>query len=406
MNLTAAQIKTLNILLDKYERSKTYEGMNIVTQNFTVEPTAIWKEYTSDFTDVGKIKDFEADMEFLEKQGLLVLKRSRGEIAKITACNDHISEYYDILHRRSKKDAIQEEINFYRDWSKKGNPLVISYCEEQLERISSRKKTSVTMETAECIFRLLTYLMDNKNELLERELSTIVLSDSKLFETKYRSKICKLLREYMDFEDKLEGIDNEREREKIILEELGIYTNPSYVYLKGNVRIELNNGEYLKIGEEPIALSSEFIRKIVSITIESSRIVTVENMTSFHRIDDDGNTYIYLAGYHNTEKQQLLKRIAAENPGRKWLHFGDIDPDGFYILEHLKNGTGIDFEPIFMGIEQLKTYGQYCKPLNQNDLVKAGNLINKNHYVSTLQYMLESNCKLEQEIVSLQLQMG
>ena len=230
----------------------------------------------------------------------------------------------------------------------------------------------------------------------------IVLSDSKIFEKKYRTKICKLLCKYMDFEDKLEGIDNEREREKVILEEFNIYANPSYVYLKGMVSIRLRNGERLEIGKFPLALSSEFISEITSITVKSRKIVTVENLTSFHRVNGMEDTYIYLAGYHNTEKQSLLKRIAEENPDKDWFHFGDIDPDGFYILEHLKKDTGIDILPLFMEREQLESYRNYCKPLNQNDLVKAGNLIEKDCYTDTLQYMLEHNCKLEQEIVSFQ----
>ena len=165
----------------------------------------------------------------------------------------------------------------------------------------------------------------------------------------------------------------------------------------------MNNGDHLRIGKAPLALSSELIHEIAFITVESPEIVTVENLTSFHRINDSKNTYIYLAGYHNTEKQLLLKRIAEENPGRKWFHFGDIDPDGFYILEHLKKGTEIDIAPLFMGMEQLEAYRKYCKTLNENDLVKANHLIQKSCYVDILQYMLENNCKLEQEIVGFQL---
>lgn len=47
-----------------------------------------------------------------------------------------------------------------------------------------------------------------------------------------------------------------------------------------------------------------------------------------------------MSGYHNTLKQYVIKKIAAENPKLKLFHFGDLDPDGFYILEHLKSGTG------------------------------------------------------------------
>lgn len=402
MILTANQMKALNGLLDKYESSKTYQGTNHVTQSFAVDPTAVWAEYTSDFADVEQIRDFEADMDYLGENGLLTIKRKSGEIKKLIICNERIPECYDILHRKPKNDAVQEQMDFYRNWSEKGNPVIAFYCQEQMERLSSGKKAECSVDVADPLLCLLNYLYDNQEELLERELSMIVLSDSKIFEKKYRTKICKLLCKYVDFEDKLEGIDNEREREKVILEEFNIYANPSYVYLKGMVSIRLRNGERLEIGKFPLALSSEFISEITSITVKSRKIVTVENLTSFHRVNGMEDTYIYLAGYHNTEKQSLLKRIAEENPDKDWFHFGDIDPDGFYILEHLKKGTGIDILPLFMEREQLESYRNYCKPLNQNDLVKAGNLIEKGCYTDTLQYMLEHNCKLEQEIVSFQ----
>ncbi len=96
-----------------------------------------------------------------------------------------------------------------------------------------------------------------------------------------------------------------------------------------------------------------------------------------------------------------MRRINKENPQKNWYHFGDIDPDGFYILEHLRKGTGIDFEPFRMSVNELRNYVQHCKELSDKDKVKAGNLISRGRYVETLQYMLDNNCKLEQEIISI-----
>ena len=71
------------------------------------------------------------------------------------------------------------------------------------------------------------------------------------------------------------------------------------------------------------------------IKVNSNRIVTVENLTSYNRINDNKSTFIYLSGYHNTAKQRFLKKIAENNSGVSWFHFGDIDPDGYYILKNL-----------------------------------------------------------------------
>jgi hypothetical protein len=128
--------------------------------------------------------------------------------------------------------------------------------------------------------------------------------------------------------------------------------------------------------------------------------VTVENLTSFNRVKADNTFFIYLAGYHNTAKQAFIQKIAKSNPDKNWFHFGDIDPDGFYILEHLKNKTGIDFKPLCMSADELKKYKDYCKPLEENDVKKAQSLIDKGFFIDEMRYMLGNNVKLEQEVVS------
>ena len=70
-------------------------------------------------------------------------------------------------------------------------------------------------------------------------------------------------------------------------------------------------------------------------------------------------------------------------------------------MEHLRKGTGIDFEPLYMNVFELTKYAQYCKELTDKDRVKADNLIVQEKYVEVLQYMLNNNCKLEQEIISI-----
>lgn len=373
----------------------------MVSQSFSANPADIWSEYVSDFANIEQVKDFETEMHFLQSIGLIKMREKDGVIVKLLACNDRIEDYYELLKRKRKKEIVEEQFAFFDTWKEKGKSIITLFCEEQLERVRTGKKPTYSLEVCEKILRILDYILDNTEELLERELSIMLLADSKLFEEKYRNKVCKILRTYIDFEEKLAGIDDAREQEKVILEEFNIFANPSYVYLKGKIRVVLNDGQSILMGGEPIALSSDFIKRMESITIEAKKVVTVENITSFHRVIDDDSAYIYLAGYHNSEKQALLKKIYTENPGKVWLHFGDVDPDGFYILEHLRKGTGIDFLPMNMGICELKKHSKSCKKLSVADQIKAKNLIEKGRYVEVLKYMLENSCKLEQEIISL-----
>ena len=147
--------------------------------------------------------------------------------------------------------------------------------------------------------------------------------------------------------------------ERILLAEYHVYSNPAYVYFKGNAEILFDSGQKMcVIRYMPIAFSTE------------------------------------------TLKQQFIRKIYDANPGLRWQHFGDIDPDGFYIIENLRRGTGIDFNPVYMGIEVLEKYKDYTKPLTDNDIRKATALIHNEMYHDIMEYMLDTGGKLEQEIVS------
>lgn len=53
-----------------------------------------------------------------------------------------------------------------------------------------------------------------------------------------------------------------------------------------------------------------------------------------------------------------------------------------------------------MGIQELKRFGNFCKLLEVNDITKAEKLIERAQFADITKYMIENNCKLEQEIFS------
>lgn len=200
-----------------------------------------------------------------------------------------------------------------------------------------------------------------------------------------------------DKEDK----EDKREMERIILAEYQIFSNPSYVYFKGDAEFLFEEGKKIEITlNTPIAFSTETLMRLQSVIIRDERVMTVENLTSFNRLKGKGTFFIFLSGYHNSVKQNLIRKIEGMNSGLKWFHFGDIDPDGFYIIEHLKRGTGIEFEPIFMGVSFLEKYKSYARDLTDNDIRKAKGLINNGKYCAVMEHMLKTGQKLEQEIIS------
>ena len=98
-----------------------------------------------------------------------------------------------------------------------------------------------------------------------------------------------------------------------------------------------------------------------------TRVVTIENLTSFHEYIPDGDFVVYLGGFHNKVKREFLCFLFEQNPEKEYRHFGDIDAGGFYILEHLKRKTGIPFLSLYMDTKILQIYRESTMPLTTGD---------------------------------------
>lgn len=389
------------MLLDVYENSVTYKGKNIKNQSFAIKPEKIFFEYNGDYTDQDEVDQFNRELQSLMEFEFVILDYEKGipVISKIKLNTNLINEIYSVLKREDITVKRNREIRMYTQYMGV-HDIMDAFCKSQVERLNAYKDAKYTSDIAINILKLLKYVLGNNSDIMERELSVAVLGDTKLFEKSYKLRICSIIEEYGELELDLSALDK-KEKEKAILEEYQIFSNPSYIFFKGNVDIHYVDGSSISVTpDNPIAILSEAIVRIEMIKVNSNRIVTVENLTSYNRINDNKSTFIYLSGYHNTAKQRFLKKIAENNSDVSWFHFGDIDPDGYFILKNLIEKTGISFVPLYMDVQQLINYKQYCKPLEKNDMVKANSLLKFHFYDEVMEFMLANNCKLEQEIIS------
>ena len=400
------QMKLLNLLLDKYEASKTFAGENRVSQSFSEKPGKIFPAYDSDYTDLNQIQDFESQMEELERFSLFHIRRGGRGIERLFAGVECLEQYYSLLHREDKRSLQRKNRELYQSYIGVHAALDV-YCRELIQRLDENKKPLYELQEAERILKLCSFILTNQQEILERELSVAVLSDSKLWEQKYRSVVCRILRRCGDYENILTGVEEgesseeKRMMERIILAEHLVFANPSYVYFKGNAVFSFDGGQIVESCRQiPLAFSSDALKNLKEIQVLDNQVMTVENLTSFNRIQPSDTFLIFLSGYHNTAKQDFLGKIYKKNTSLRWIHFGDIDPDGFYILEHLKRGTGINVEPMYMSKAYLEKYNQFTKPLTENDRRKAERLLRDGKYCEIMKYMLDKGVKLEQEIIS------
>ncbi len=407
LRLSKIQKDALNMLLDVYENSVTYKGQNIKKQSFVIKPEKIFYEYNGDYTDQDEVNQFNREMKSLMEFEFVILdyERSIPVISKIKLNTDSINEIYSVLKREDITVKRNREIKMYTQYMGI-HDIMDAFCKGQIERLNAYKDAKYMSDIAINILELLNYVLGNHSDIMERELSVAVLGDTKLFEKSYKSRVCSIIEEYGGLELDLSALDK-KEKEKAILEEYQVFSNPSYIFFKGNVDIHYVDGSSVSVTpNNPIAVLSEAIARIEMIKVNSNRIVTVENLTSYNRINDNKITFIYLSGYHNTAKQRFLKKIAENNSGVSWFHFGDIDPDGYFILKNLIEKTGISFVPLYMDVQQLINYKQYCKPLKKNDMVKANSLLKIHFYDEVMEFMLANNCKLEQEIISWLIEKG
>lgn len=406
----------LSKLLDQYEKSVTYAGENKVKQVFSVKPSDIFKGYNKDFLPPEQFfqeKEFERLIRQMESEGLIhVVPPNTGILRQICAVPERWEDYYACLNRTEKnilKKRLEEVYHRFCQCD-----LLEAYGKEKLQTLKNsrarkldEKKVEKEITEVEAIWNLVQFLKENQEKqrtTLEREMSEAVLHDSKQWEKIYRKKVCGILEYTGRYDEPLAELEEERERQTALLEEFYIYSNPAYIYLKGDARICLEDGRELRIYHDlPMSIPFETFQKAKSIHIRDAALMTVENLTSFHRLEREHIFYLFLSGYHTRTKQALLQRIARENPGLSWYHFGDLDPDGLAIAGHLIRKTGLPFQLCAMGVQELQRFQTYAKPLEAPDRAKAEAMIKQgSSYAGILRYMLEHNCKLEQEIISWQ----
>ncbi len=164
-----------------------------------------------------------------------------------------------------------------------------------------------------------------------------------------REKVEGLLFEYGTFPEK-----------ESVLGELNVVNNPTYVNVKGAATVTFVGGQTIDLTQlkGDIALSSTLIEQVGQlerVEVSGRRVVTVENLTSFHRFDWHTHDafVVYLGGFHNRVRREWIRRIFSQNCAVEYHHFGDIDAGGFYILQHLRERTGVSFRPWQMDVVTL-----------------------------------------------------
>lgn len=397
------EIKIVNALLKKYYKRKAIHKDAEINRRIDLPATKILKDYSDYNVNLNEKELVNKAIISLEEYGFITVSKLKlsEDFEKIYLCVDNVEsleEYaaknLDIIPRSFAVDELKSIIKKYRN---KGE--IVNYYIDELENTIQNKSIRLDVMKEEDILKIITFLENNKEFLYIREVSMLIFGDSKYLENYRKTQVCSILYSYY--------VKNGEDvfREENLLERFNVYDIDQEICIKGPVLIGFENKTIDIDGlTGGVSFSIKDIDKIKRIVVNSDRIMTIENKTSFLRMNQ-GDCYIYLGGFATKPQVTFIKKLIENNPDKRYLHFGDIDAGGFWIHKKLCEQTNMKFDLFCMDKKTLQNdnYKDYVKSLTENDVVRLTNLKDNSEYQECIEWILKNNFKLEQEIVSLKM---
>lgn len=394
--------KLLAALVEKYRKSKKDSKTNVIARRTRITPDKLYKAYRQNDGDLEKIEAVNQAVFRCRERGFLTFEQEgfSNEIRVIYLADekvDEIERYLEETYQYESRYAVKQRFEKLIAAYEKESPAAGFVC-EKLKRMLEENRVSQNYLQMEDMLKALVFIEKNERELFLREASMLIYGDSKYLEENALHPVCRVLREY------LERSCREDELEDEILEEYHIVRERQKLCLKGNITIRMA-GRELELGAfaDGVEFFADELKQLEWIRIHTSHFMTVENRTSWLRLNIPDAALLYLGGYCVRSQRDFLKKVFSDNPELVFWHFGDIDAGGFYIHEHLCRVTGILFRLYRMSRKELENplFQSCLRPLTQQDRIRLMSLKKQELYRDLAVYMLEKNVKLEQEIVSL-----
>ncbi|WP_407436285.1 Wadjet anti-phage system protein JetD domain-containing protein [Treponema sp.] len=389
---TRIELKVLNELLDLYEKSKTFLGENKNHQTFKITVSKLFPKYDDD-SEFALYKDINQNLDTIRGKGFITFNPERsGKINTVSLEENSINQIYEYINRVPKADVNNQLMrlwNNFKDLPEEIYSSLLAYLKEQQVRVSANKSVQFfegNLTDYEDLLNAVKSVLSNQNEIFIRELSVKLFNNSKRLEA-IENTVRSLLYKYGEYDDK-----------ETVFEEHNIIKTPTYVMVKGKGILHCGETVDLSKLKGDIGFSTQTLKDLKSVELNGANVITIENLTNFHKYQSDNELVIYLGGFHNSIKRDFIKLVEKCNSEAVFKHFGDIDAGGFYILEHLKTKTGINFIPYHMDINTLENNKEHWIKLTENDKSKLCSINEKTScYEETIDFMLKNNCKLEQE---------
>jgi len=377
MKLSQVQKEVLHSLLDKHENRRDYGAEHKSSRR------TLLKVDSRRYPDYYHVSDssfrlmFNAEMQQLEQQGWVNLEWepfNEGEfLQRLVLRADALEEIYEVLERTPKNELYHATALMLDDWRQKGPPELQSFYRHVLDRLyrleapPSPIKPGDKKELTDLLQGLHAFFEPRKSEISKRLLSVRLYGDSKRWEALEKSLV-DILKKFCLTEEEASSSHDE------ILAERGIVDNPVHINLAGPLVFSTSNGKVdLSLFYPDLGLSSEMAKDLNVEECNAKAVVTIENKASFYQYIKEkasGELVLYLGGYHNTPRRELLKKIYRYVLEKKYqvpfYHWGDMDLGGITIWYHLINKTGIPFQPLYMDVETYRQHLHRGHPLDNS----------------------------------------
>lgn len=393
--------KMLVLLVEKYRKSRKDSGTGRINRRTQIKPAELYKGYNRNDADPELINGINETARKHRESGFVTFEMNgfSNEISaiylvdgKVEEVEQYLAENYQYESKHEKMRQVEAVIARYGGCS----PAADYEC-AKLQASLDKNTVPKNYEQAEDILKALVFIEQNRKPLYLREASMLIYGSSKYLEDNTLDAVCRLIRDVKGRPCEEDELLDE------ILGEYQIVREKQRICLKGHITV-VKAGKELELGVlcSGVEFYADELTKIEKIVVHDRRLISVENKTSYMRCSEADTAYFYLGGYANRFQRDFLKKVYEDNPGLEYLHFGDIDAGGFYIHENLCRITGIPFGLYRMSVEELRDLRfQTCLlTLSGNDRRRLKALRVCRLYRDVVQYMLEHDVKLEQEIVS------
>lgn len=410
--MTEVNLKLINALLDKYERSAAFKTGDRPSRRILLK---LYHDGLTEFPDYN-IENPESRQTVnravcrLTVDGIVDFNWMKGEvnhiIAEVWLIFENLGAAYKLAGRTPKKDIIEEiraELEYlggtlHLEWA-------LDYLKDALDAISRSRKLPAIIpadKTDRLNLMKAIQFVDTlgETELTERVFSMSCFGDSKLFERSVKSKLLSILRKYTDTTANC--------TEEDILRHAGITKYPEQFDFCGDIQICFETGitDYtpLRLGGSIFIAD---VKRITDINMRNiSRIITIENRANYfdyiQKQKSPDELVLYHAGQFSPSRKVFFLAIkrAMQHGNCSWLHWGDIDYGGFSMLLRLRKEIFRDVQAWQMGTIELEKFRRFTVPIQQPYIDRLKILLSKpalSDCYECIRYMISNKIRLEQE---------